>query len=275
MTESRVGPPTLVTVAIPVFNGEPYVEAALQSVIEQSYQHLEIIVVDDGSTDRSCEIISSFKDPRVRLLRLEKNQGIESAWNRCLSEAAGRYMTLLPQDDLLMPCAIEERMAIFHKAPGTVLVFNSRRIINERGGLITNRRAPFFGGVVSARKLVASCVISGLNHVGDPAAVTFSVSDARQLHEGFSGRWPWVIDLEFWTRLMQSGEVYYLRKSLSAFRVNRRALSVRLRLQQAQQFEAFSRFARDLYGFPRWYLVIGRLASAISQGLRNQLYRFG
>lgn len=262
----------LVTIAIPVFNGERYLEATLSSALAQSYDRLEIIVVDDGSTDGSCDIASSFKDSRIRLLRARKNEGIESAWNRCLDAATGHYMTLLPQDDLLLPSAVEERLALLLAEPEAALVFNARKIIDEKGGIITTRGAPFFEGAVDARRLMGSCVLSGMNHIGDPAAVMFSVPVARRLASGFSGRWPWVIDLEFWTRLMRLGQVYYLPRTLSAFRVNQGALSVQLRLHQAEQFQAFSRYACALYSLPKWFLPIGSVAAVISQHLRNLLY---
>lgn len=274
MTDSESSLHPLITVAIPVFNGEAYLRETLESVLSQSYKHLEVLVIDDGSSDSSLEIASSIHDPRIRVLRSDRNEGIERAWNRCLEAANGQYLTLLPQDDLLFPLAIEQRLEAFQKTPSAVLVFNAREIINEAGVVITTRRPPFSGGVVDGRKLVASCILSGMNHIGDPAAVMISVTAARALEPGFSGRWPWVIDLEFWSRLIQHGDVCYVPRPLSAFRVNRGALSVRLRSQQAAQFESYSRFARDLYNLPFWYLSVGRVSSALSQRLRNALYRF-
>ena len=274
MNELAGSPYPLVTVAIPVYNGEAYLRETLISVLSQSYQHLEVLVVDDGSSDRSLEIVSSIQDPRLRLLRAAKNEGIERAWNRCLEAASGRYLTLVPQDDLLFPSAIQRRLEAFEQNPRAALVFNARQIINEKGAVITTRRAPFSGGHVNSRKLIASCILSGMNHIGDPAAVMISTAVARHLNSGFSGRWPWVIDLEFWTRLLQLGEACYLPSALSAFRVNRGALSVRLRSQQAAQFDAYSHFASELYDLPRWFLWVGRIASGLSQRVRNILYRF-
>ena len=65
--------PPLVSVLLPVYNAEKYIGESLKSILDQSYQNLEIIIIDDGSTDRSAEIINSFEDQRVRYLRNETN----------------------------------------------------------------------------------------------------------------------------------------------------------------------------------------------------------
>jgi len=87
----------LVSVIIPVYNGEKYLLEAIETVINQTYKPLEIIIVDDGSTDNSKQIIASF--PEIKYL-YQENQGVAVARNTGIAEAKGEYIALLDQDDL-------------------------------------------------------------------------------------------------------------------------------------------------------------------------------
>ena len=98
----------MVSVIIPVYNGERYLAECLRSVIGQSCSDIEIIVVDDGSTDGSYSICKSFaeKDPRIRPFRRD-NSGVSATRNFAISQACGDYITFLDADDEMTPCAIE------------------------------------------------------------------------------------------------------------------------------------------------------------------------
>lgn len=90
----------LVSVVVPVYNGERFLAAALRSILGQDYHHFELIVVDDGSTDGSAEIARSFD--RV-LYMYQKNQGVASAWNSGIAASGGEFIAFLAQDDLWTP----------------------------------------------------------------------------------------------------------------------------------------------------------------------------
>jgi len=92
------GRPTL-TVFMPVYNGKPYLASSVESVLGQTFSDFEFLIVDDGSTDGSAEIIEGFHDPRIRLIRQE-NRGCYPARNRALEEAGGRYLANMDADDI-------------------------------------------------------------------------------------------------------------------------------------------------------------------------------
>lgn len=100
-----------VSIVIPVFNGEEYLEQCLRSVLSQTLQELEILCVDDGSTDRSAELVRRMQkeDARIQLIRQE-NQGAGSARNRALQEARGLYVAFLDADDFYIEPDALERM---------------------------------------------------------------------------------------------------------------------------------------------------------------------
>ena len=99
----------LVTIIIPVYNVEKYLDECIQSVINQTYKNLEILLVDDGSTDSSPDICSkySMQDNRIRIIT-KKNGGIASARNKGIEKASGEYVYFLDSDDYIKETAIEE-----------------------------------------------------------------------------------------------------------------------------------------------------------------------
>ena len=97
----------MVTVFIPVYNGERYLKESLESVLRQTYNNLEILIVNDGSTDRSCEIIQHYQDERIRLVHNDGNKGLPYTRNRGLSEARGEYFATLDCDDIAFPKRIK------------------------------------------------------------------------------------------------------------------------------------------------------------------------
>lgn len=110
----------LISVIIPVYNGGRYLDAALASVQAQTYQPLDVIVVNDGSTDDSASIAAAY--PGVRLAP-QPNQGTASARNHGVRLAAGDYLAFLDQDDLWVRDKLERQMDVFQTRPGLDMVF--------------------------------------------------------------------------------------------------------------------------------------------------------
>lgn len=111
-----------VTVVIPVHNRAHYIGSAVESVLAQTYPDFEIVVVDDGSTDATPDIVRGFADPRVRLERHETNLGIPAARNRGLDAARGEYIATLDSDDLAHPKRLERQVAFLDAHPDHAIV---------------------------------------------------------------------------------------------------------------------------------------------------------
>src|SRR5687768_3986107 len=107
----------LVSVILPVYNGGMYIETAIVSVLSQSYRNLELLIVNDGSTDNSEEVISRYlhSDPRVRYFKQE-NRGVAAARNVGLAEMKGSYFAFLDADDVYTVDSIALRMSKFEKS---------------------------------------------------------------------------------------------------------------------------------------------------------------
>jgi glycosyltransferase involved in cell wall biosynthesis len=102
MTPSMPSSMPLVTVIIPAYNQGHYIEAAIQSVLDQSYRNLELLIVDDGSTDNTREIVAKFADCRLHYL-YQENQGLSAARNCGIRHSTGEYLSFLDSDDLFLP----------------------------------------------------------------------------------------------------------------------------------------------------------------------------
>ncbi|MEP7225551.1 MAG: glycosyltransferase family 2 protein, partial [Actinomycetota bacterium] len=100
----------LVSVLLAVSNGEHYLRAAIESVLRQTISDLELIVVDDGSTDETPEILAAVDDPRLQVLRNEGRLGLAVSLNRGLDEARGRYVARLDADDIAFPRRLERQL---------------------------------------------------------------------------------------------------------------------------------------------------------------------
>jgi glycosyltransferase involved in cell wall biosynthesis len=122
-----------VTVLLPVHNGEPYLAAAVQSVLGQSFADFELLIIDDGSTDRSCEIVRSFADPRIRLLRNAANQRLIATLNRGLEEARGEYVARMDADDISLPARLAAQVAFLDRNPGVGVLGSAVQLIDAQG----------------------------------------------------------------------------------------------------------------------------------------------
>jgi glycosyltransferase involved in cell wall biosynthesis len=125
-----------VSVVIPVYNRARYVRAAIDSILAQSLRDLELIVVDDGSSDGTPETVERIADPRLRLVRNEANLGIPRTRNRGLQEARGEYIAWLDSDDLALPQRLQIQVDFLESAPGIALVGSWAGTMNDAGNWI-------------------------------------------------------------------------------------------------------------------------------------------
>jgi len=107
----------LVTVLMPVYNGEKYLKRAIESILKQTFRDFEFLIIDDGSADKSAEIIKSFKDARIRLERNETNLGLIKTLNKGLGLAKGKYIARMDCDDISLPKRLSIQISFMEKHP--------------------------------------------------------------------------------------------------------------------------------------------------------------
>lgn len=124
-----------VSVLMPVWNEERFLRQAIDSVLGQTYADFELLIVNDGSTDRTREIITSYRDARVRLVDLEANVGVPRALNRGLSEIRSEYVALGSGNDIWVPAWLARQVAFLDAHPDVAAAGAQARLINTRGAL--------------------------------------------------------------------------------------------------------------------------------------------
>jgi len=132
---SASGPVPAVSVVMPVYNEAAFVEAAIQSVLRQTLSDLELVIVDNGSTDDSPEILGRISDPRVRVFRNPHNLGAAAAGNRAVRESRGALIARMDADDIALPHRLEKQLAAFAAQPKLALLGAQVHHFERRGPL--------------------------------------------------------------------------------------------------------------------------------------------
>lgn len=121
-----------VSVIIPTYNREKFIGAAVKSVLDQTFKDFEIIVVDDGSTDGTADVVKEFSSEKIRYI-YQPNQGRSRARNHALELAKGRYLAFLDSDDLYLPEKLGMQVDFMDKRPDCGMVYTSAHCIDENG----------------------------------------------------------------------------------------------------------------------------------------------
>ena len=129
------------TVLMSVFNGEKYLKEAIESILGQTFSDFEFLIINDGSTDSSKEIILSYNDPRIRYVENEKNIGLTKSLNKGLALAQGEYIARMDADDVSLPERLEKQVNFLDSQKDIVLAGSHSDFINEDGKVFkTNKR---------------------------------------------------------------------------------------------------------------------------------------
>lgn len=133
----------VVSIIMPCFNVEAFVDRAIESVLRQTYNNWELLVCDDGSDDATSEILANFakRDARIRMVSQKFDRGAAGARNSCIDEATGQYISFLDADDEWLPFKLERQLE-FMIETGEPFVFGYCQNINEAGDEISITKAP-------------------------------------------------------------------------------------------------------------------------------------
>ena len=140
-----MNPNPLVSVILPVYNGERHIAQSIQSVLAQQHKNFELLIINDGSTDQSSAIIRLFPDTRIRYFEQE-NKGVSAARNVGLQNMQGDFFCFLDSDDCLTENSISSRLLIFEKDGSVSFVDGKVKIFNKDLSAIINEWTPRFKG---------------------------------------------------------------------------------------------------------------------------------
>jgi len=200
----RKGP--LISVVIPTFNRAQLLGRAIRSVLEQTYENFELIVISDACTDNTCEVVRGFDDPRIRCIRHEQTRGGSAARNTGIRVARGEYIGLLDSDDEWLPSKLEKQLARFGAVSEDLgLVYSHYCFVSDASGEMVRQVTPVWRGDVVRRALVGC--ISALP----------TILARRQCLESvglFDEALPSCQDWDMWIRLSKHCAIDYVPESL-------------------------------------------------------------
>ena len=213
---SRLDARMELTVVIPLYNKAPYIRRTIDSVLSQSFTDFELVVVDDGSTDGSADIVRAYTDSRVRLLQ-QSNAGVAAARNRGSGVARNEYVAFLDADDEWETTFLETVAAMVHRYPDAGLYATAYDVISTR-----KRRRVLVAGLPASHDWAG--VIEDYFHVAtlskEPLVCSSSVCIRKTALTGIGG-FPCGIsfgeDVATWARLAMRGQVAYSAKSCALY----------------------------------------------------------
>jgi glycosyltransferase involved in cell wall biosynthesis len=199
-----------VSAVLPVYNGEKYLRHAIESVFAQSYGAVELIAVDDGSTDRSLTVLKEYED-RIRLV-IQENSGVSSARNRGVRQSNGELIAFIDQDDVWYKHKVHRQVEIFLTHPEVSFVYSDIDIIDASGRIIEKNGLqswdlewvrPFIRGYLHP---FPSTVMMRKDLILEQQG--FSTDFVGNSHE----------DVELWARVCRKTDLYFIEEALTQYR---------------------------------------------------------
>lgn len=203
----------LVSIVMPSYNTASFIAEAIHSVLAQTYENWELLIVDDCSSDSTEEVISSFlSDPRIRYLKNEHNSGAAITRNRAIKEARGEWIAFLDSDDVWMPEKLERQLS-FMADHGYRFSCTSCRVIGENSELL--------GRKYKSPRRITCCGLHMYNWLScltvmyhAPTVGVVQIADLKKRN-----------DYALWLKVIRYCDCYYLDEVLAQYRVRRSSVS--------------------------------------------------
>lgn len=212
----------LISVLIPSYNHAPFIEAAVNSVLAQSYQKIQVVIVDDASSDASQQLIRSFADERIVFRLLAANVGACEAMNIGLSMCEGEFIAVCNSDDVWLPQKLERQLQVFSVGTNLGAVFSDVDWIDDYGRPLGKKQAPPFHAVFKqpnrSRFSWMKDLIENGNSLCHPSIlIRREVYDRVGTYNNFYRQLP---DLDMWMRVLQHYEIFVMPEKLVSFRIH-------------------------------------------------------
>jgi glycosyltransferase involved in cell wall biosynthesis len=201
-----------VTVLMPVYNGECYVAKAVKSILDQTFRDFEFLIINDGSTDSSMDIIREFNDPRIRVIETE-NQGVATALHLGMEKAKGDYIARMDADDESLPDRLKIEKHCLDQHPGIAVVHGSVEYIDAEGSPVFMEKDNGYSNidtkwVLNWRNVLIHSTVMLRAEILKENALNYRVEMNR------------AEDFDLWNRIAQIGDFMYLPDVLIRYRVH-------------------------------------------------------
>ncbi len=202
----------LISVLLPVYNADDFLQRTLDSLLYQTFENFEIIAINDGSTDASLEILTTYAKRDKRLVVVnQENQGLVKTLNNAACLAKGTYLARMDSDDISLPRRFEHQIEAFKKNPNAVLVGGGFDVMDEDDDIL-------YHDAVTTQKEELYRSLYTRNPIAH-GSVMF-LKEAFDLSGGYSGECGPTEDYELWTRLTKYGDIIAVAPTIFRWRIN-------------------------------------------------------
>ncbi len=230
-----------VTVLIAVYNGERFIRSAIDSILNQTFNQFELLIVDDASIDTTRAIIETFSDPRIRIIQNDRNQGAAFSRNRGISESIGEYIAVLDADDIMYPHRLEQQVAFLDAHQEITLVGGAYDVIGQDDNLLTTIRHPTHPLIIKWMLLFRNVIATSTCMFRKVAAIDVG---------GYDNRLIVVQDYSFLVRLSKRFLLAQLPDVISAYRISTSGLtSTQPDLLQNEALEVSREYIKAITGY--------------------------
>lgn len=216
-----------ISVLMSVYNGEKYLAEAVESILAQTLADFELIVIDDGSSDRSLAMLQRYaaKDPRVRLTS-RPNQGLTRTLNEALAQARGEFIARMDSDDVARPDRFENQVRFLREHPEVICTGGYFELIDGEGRLLTCLKPPTDDAEIQRQAL------AGHGSICHPTAMIRH--EALKRINGYDTDFKTAQDLDLWLRLGEVGKLANIATPVLRFRLHESSVSESRRHEQRQ-----------------------------------------
>jgi glycosyltransferase involved in cell wall biosynthesis len=216
------------SVVMPVFNGEAYLEKAIDSVLTQTFKAFEFLIVNDGSKDKTAEILDQYarQDDRIKIYTHEKNRGIVDSLNRGLVKAGTKYIARMDADDICALTRLEEQYDFLEKNKDHVLVATQAKLMDAEEHITGETHFP--AGDTDIRKEL----FHGRNVIFHSTVLFRNDFQLLYRNDAYPAE-----DYDLWLRLLEKGKVHLLDKRLMYYRLNPEGVSFVNAIRQMEMTE--------------------------------------
>jgi glycosyltransferase involved in cell wall biosynthesis len=200
----------VVSIVITVYNKCRYIKQTIDSVLRQDFNHFETIVIDDGSTDESLEVVNAFSDPRLRVFS-QSNAGVESTRNFGFSQASGSFIVFLDADDLMRSDRLSKQIALFDSDQDLVLVGTWASVIDHSEKVIGSICPPTSNVAIQLGHLFRNQFVNSSVMVRRSA-----IADGMVFNEMRGERF--AEDFDLWNRVLKKGKATNIPEKLTSYR---------------------------------------------------------
>lgn len=233
ISETTIHSPRL-SVLLPVYNGEKFIAEAVRSVLAQTYCDFELVIIDDGSTDRTAEILQRFSDLRLRVLRFDENHGLVAALNHGLAASRSELLARMDADDICLPQRFERQINFLDAHPEVVLCGTWTQ---QFGTETCVRRPPTESRAIHARLFFGWAI--------DHPSIMFRRALIERYGLRYDAQYRHVEDFDFFLRAADQGNLANLPEVLLRTRAHADEISVIHEREQIQIEKIL--FARELH----------------------------